>query len=64
MPTYEYRCEACSHEWELTQKINDPRVEFCTECGQPKAKRLISGGPGKRFQLMGGGWAATGYSGN
>jgi len=60
MPTYEYKCLNCDHEWEQDQKITEPAVKKCPQCKELKAKRLISGGTG--FQLVGGGWAKEGYS--
>jgi putative FmdB family regulatory protein len=61
MPTYEYRCEACGHEWEAFQSMKDDPLTDCPECGEPKAKRQISAGTG--FILKGGGWYADGYGG-
>lgn len=58
MPTYEYGCEACGKTWELEQRITESPVKKCPECGQLKARRLISGGT---FMLKGGGWYADGY---
>jgi putative FmdB family regulatory protein len=58
MPTYEYTCEACGKNWEVEQRISEPKLTDCPSCGQPKAKRLISGG---NFMLKGGGWYADGY---
>jgi putative FmdB family regulatory protein len=57
--TYEYKCNACKHEWEADQKITDPPLIICPKCSQPAAKRLISGGTG--FQLNGTGWFKDGY---
>lgn len=58
--TYEYICTDCNHEWEEDQKITDEALTKCPKCGKETAKRLVSGGTG--FQLVGGGWAKTGYS--
>lgn len=33
MPIYEYRCEACSHAFEVMHKFDDPPVETCEVCG-------------------------------
>jgi putative FmdB family regulatory protein len=60
MPTYEYVCKACKATWEADQKISEPALKDCPECGKPQAKRLISGGT--NFILTGGGWADTQYS--
>jgi len=45
MPAYEYRCEACEARFERRQKMSDPEVESCPQCGGP-VRRLISGGAG------------------
>lgn len=61
MPTYEYRCQNCGHEWEVFQSMKDDPVTECPSCGEPEAKRQISAGTG--FILKGGGWYADGYAG-
>jgi len=61
MPTYEYKCNSCEHEWEKYQNINDKPVKKCPKCGKIKAKRQISRQSGG-FILKGNGWAADGYS--
>lgn len=57
---YEYKCEACGHEFEVEQKISDQTLNTCTSCQEPKAKRQISK---SSFILRGGGWYRDGYSG-
>jgi putative FmdB family regulatory protein len=52
MPTYEYRCPACKHEFEKFQKMSDEPVAACPECGAP-AERLLSGGAGLLFKGSG-----------
>ncbi len=59
MPTYEYRCNACSKELEAFQKISDPPLKKCPKCGKAKLERLISA---TSFQLKGGGWYKDLYS--
>lgn len=53
MPTYEYSCGACGAGWEMEQRISEDPAKVCPKCGQPEAKRLISGG---NFMLKGAGW--------
>ena len=52
MPTYEYRCPACQHEFEKLQKMSDEPVAACPECGTG-AERLLSGGAGLLFKGSG-----------
>jgi putative FmdB family regulatory protein len=58
MPTYEYECEKCHHQFEQLQKITDESVKVCPVCGG-KVKRLISGGGG--FLFKGNGFYITDY---
>ncbi len=59
MPTYEYRCRACGHDFERFQKISDDPVRTCPDCGEDEAERLISAGGGLVFR--GSGFYATDY---
>ncbi len=59
MPTYEYKCEACDHEFELFQSIKAPAVRKCPECGKLKVKRMIGIGAGVIFK--GSGFYQTDY---
>ena len=66
MPTYEYVCEKCGHEFEVVQAISArplrtcPR-EFCPQkkWGRGRVKREISGGAGLLFK--GSGFYTTDY---
>jgi len=53
MPTYEYRCEGCNHEFEIMQSIKDDALTICPECGKKKLKKVISGGAGVIFKGTG-----------
>ena len=44
MPTYDYHCDACSHEFEEFQYIKDAPLKKCPECGKKTLRRLIGGG--------------------
>jgi putative FmdB family regulatory protein len=57
MPIYEYRCEACGHQFDILQKITAEPLKECPECGGPVHK-LVSQ---TSFILKGGGWYATEY---
>ena len=59
MPTYEYRCDACGHEFELFQQMSAPVKRKCPECGKYRLKRLIGTGAGIIFK--GGGFYETDY---
>ena len=59
MPTYEYLCKACGHEWEQEQSIKDRPIRECPECHQKKAQRQIPSRTG--FVLRGKYWARDGY---
>jgi putative FmdB family regulatory protein len=60
MPTYEYACGACAHEWETEQSIRDEPLTECPSCRKATARRQISRGTG--FILKGGGWYSDLYS--
>ena len=38
MPTYSYRCTACSHQFDIVQKFSDDPLTECPECGSPVRK--------------------------
>ena len=59
MPTYEYRCKTCEHEWEEFQSIKANPTRKCPECGKLKAQRIISAGGGIIFK--GSGFYQTDY---
>ena len=59
MPTYEYRCDHCGHEFELFQSMIDRVRRKCPECGEPKLKRLI--GTGSAVIFKGSGFYQTDY---
>lgn len=59
MPTYDYACEACSHEFEHFQSITSSPLRKCPECGERKLKRLIGAGAGLLFK--GSGFYITDY---
>ncbi|TKD05254.1 zinc ribbon domain-containing protein [Polyangium fumosum] len=60
MPTYEYACTSCAHEWETEQSIREDPLKECPSCHAETARRQISRGTG--FILKGGGWYADLYS--
>ena len=52
MPTYEYKCNSCSHVFEAFQSIKDDPLDTCPLCGK-KVRRLINGGTGIIFKGSG-----------
>ncbi len=58
MPIYEYRCNSCHDEFEVTQKITDAPLAWCPKCEGP-VEKLISQ---SSFVLKGSGWYATDYA--
>ena len=58
MPIYEYQCEACEAVHEVLQKISDPLLKKCPECGKLKLKKLVSA---PSFRLSGTGWYETDF---
>jgi len=60
MPTYEYACSSCHHEWEAEQSIKEASLTECPTCHEQTARRQISRGVG--FILKGGGWYSDLYS--
>jgi putative FmdB family regulatory protein len=58
MPFYEYRCDACGHEFEAMQKISDAPLTDCPSCtGSALTKKVSAAG----FRLKGGGWYETDF---
>jgi len=59
MPTYDYECDACGHEWELFQRIVEDAIKKCPECKKKKARRLF--GTGAAVMFKGSGFYETDY---
>lgn len=59
MPIYEYQCTKCGHELESLQKISDPPLTDCPECGAAEALQKLVSAAG--FRLKGGGWYETDF---
>jgi putative FmdB family regulatory protein len=58
MPTYEYRCTACGHDFEKFQRMSEEPVAECPQCAG-RAERRLSGGAGLLFK--GSGFYITDY---
>lgn len=66
MPTYDYICEKCGHQFDLFQRITEPVLETCPKdkCGcktwgKGRVKRQIGTGAG--FIFKGSGFYLTDY---
>lgn len=59
MPTYEYACDNCGHEFEEFQPITAKPLRKCPECKKSALRRLIGTGAGIIFK--GSGFYQTDY---
>src|SRR5262249_53778530 len=59
MPTYEYQCEACEHNFDEFQSFTEKPLKKCPKCGKPKLRRLFGSGAGVIFK--GSGFYQTDY---
>ena len=60
MPIYGYHCASCGCSRDVLQKMSDPVLTTCPECGKESFSKQLSA-PG--FQLKGSGWYATDFKG-
>ena len=59
MPTYDYVCDACGHEFDLFQPITAEPERRCPECKKLKLRRLF--GTGAAIVFKGSGFYQTDY---
>jgi putative regulatory protein, FmdB family len=59
MPTYEYQCDACEHNFDEFQSINDKPLRKCPKCGKKKLRRVFGAGAAVLFK--GSGFYETDY---
>ena len=59
MPTYEYRCDACGHQFEQYQSITAAPLRTCPACNKRAVQRLLGTGGGIIFK--GSGFHQTDY---
>lgn len=59
MPTYQYKCNHCSHEFEEFQSMKDSPLVTCPNCKQDRLQRVIGTGGGMIFK--GSGFYLTDY---
>ncbi|MCX6956235.1 MAG: zinc ribbon domain-containing protein [Verrucomicrobia bacterium] len=53
MPTYEYACPKCGHEFEQFKSMLDAPLKKCPKCKKTGLKRLVGGGAGLIFKGTG-----------
>jgi putative FmdB family regulatory protein len=59
MPTYDYICDACKHEFEAYESIKADAQTTCPTCHEEKLRRKIGGGAAILFK--GSGFYQTDY---
>ena len=59
MPTYDYICDQCKHEFEAFESIKADPQTICPECTEPKLRRKI--GAGAAILFKGSGFYQTDY---
>jgi putative FmdB family regulatory protein len=59
MPTYEYHCDACEHQFDEFQSMSEPPLKKCPKCGKLKLRRLF--GTGAAVLFKGSGFYQTDY---
>jgi putative FmdB family regulatory protein len=59
MPTYQYICDSCKHQFERFQSIKARPIRKCPKCGRRSVQRLIGAGAGIIFK--GSGFYQTDY---
>src|SRR3954449_8302190 len=62
MPTYDYTCDACRHEFEVFEPITAQPQRKCPKCKKNKLRRLFGAGGGLIFK--GSGFYQTDYRGD
>jgi len=58
MPIYGYQCTSCEHAFDALQKISDPKLVDCPECGESSLRKQLSA---PKFRLKGKGWYETDF---
>ena len=59
MPTYDYICDACGHEFEVFESIKADPQKICMKCAKETLRRKIGGGAAIIFK--GSGFYQTDY---
>ena len=58
MPIYAYKCASCGYAKDVLQKISDPLLTVCPQCGKPAFEKQVTAAG---FQLKGTGWYVTDF---
>jgi putative FmdB family regulatory protein len=58
MPIYGYECTNCEHTFDALQRISDPRLVDCPDCGESSLRKQLSA---PKFRLKGKGWYETDF---
>ena len=59
MPTYEYQCDACGHNFDEFQYFSEPALTKCPQCKKKKLHRVF--GTGAAIIFKGSGFYETDY---
>lgn len=59
MPTYEYQCDACRHNFDEFQSFSEKPLKKCPKCKKPKLRRVF--GTGAAVLFKGSGFYQTDY---
>lgn len=58
MPIYGYACSNCEHTFDVLQKMSDPKLVDCPDCGEATLRKQLSA---PKFRLKGQGWYETDF---
>jgi putative FmdB family regulatory protein len=42
MPIFDYQCRKCGHSFDALQKLGEPALTKCPECGKDALEKLLS----------------------
>jgi putative FmdB family regulatory protein len=59
MPTYEYHCDACEHNFDEFQSMSEAPLKKCPQCKKSKLRRVF--GTGAAVLFRGSGFYETDY---